>query len=295
MNENMTLHKFLSGVYVPSRLDLTVESADQIGYAIKVLDEWHGSPVKLSDLSEPFLRGFLHAYLAAHSASTVNSKRGHLLAVWQCAWEEGYLPHPPRRRKVPKAKTILAVPEAWSPAELGRILQSCAKCRGNVCSIPTAAWWRSILLVAYDTGERRRALLAVEPADVNLERGFIVFKATKTKRQRWCKVAPETVDAMRVIYVGERSRLWPWPYRIECLNRALCRILLRAGVRFGRPSGGVWHKFRRTSGSLVEQAGGDGSRHLGNTRAVFERHYRDPRMFSSTMDLLPRPEYGVAK
>ena len=68
------------------------------------------------------------------------------------------------------------------------------------------------------------------------------------------------------------------------------RICKRAGVRYGRRYGGLFHKLRRTSGTLVEQAGADGSRHIGNTRAVFERRYRDPRFMSRVaLELLPRP------
>ena len=84
--------------------------------------------------------------------------------------------------------------------------------------------------------------------------------------------------------------MWPWSKTREWLQKAVRKIFKKAGVAYGRPHGGLFHKFRRTSGSLVEAAGGDGARHLGNTRAVFEQHYRDPRIcVADAPMILPRP------
>jgi hypothetical protein len=40
--------------------------------------------------------------------------------------------------------------------------------------------------------------------------------------------------------------------------------------------------------TLSEAAGGDGARHLGHSRKVFEKHYRDVRLVgASQLDKLP--------
>jgi integrase len=279
-DKNPTLSGFLESVYVPSRVDISAGAVEQIRYAITAVERWHGSPVKIRQLSEPFVRGFLSAYAKDVSAGTVNSKRGHLLALWQCGWEEGYLPAPPKRTQVRRARATRRVPEAWTADEMSAILAAC-----NATRRP--AWWKSILLVAYQTGERRGALLATAPAAVNLDRACIVFTRTKTGRQRWCSLTPDCVAAVRSIYDATAPLVWRYSGTLRRLDDCLAGILDRAGVRHGRPAGGVWHKFRRTSGSLVEQAGGDGARHIGVTRAVFEMHYKDPRLFASSVNLLP--------
>ncbi len=275
---NPALLAFLTTVYVPSRVDISAGSVDQIRYAITALERWHGEPVRIRQLSEPFIRGFLSSYAREKRPGTVNSKRGHLLALWQCAWEEGYLPQPPKRTQVRRARANPAVPEAWTTEEMRRILRAAE-----------TDWWRSILLTAYDTGERRGALLATRPAAIDLDRGCVVFTKPKSGRQRWCSLAADTVAAIRRVYVSAADRVWPYTGSLRRLDGALSGILDRAGVRYGRDSGGVWHKFRRTSGTLVEAAGGDGAAHLGNTRAVFEASYKDPRFFHSSVALLPRP------
>lgn len=283
------LTQFLRDVYVSARLGISPSAAEQIGYAIRSLERWHGDPLRISQLSEPLLRGFLSDYCREHSASTANSKRGHLLALWQCAWEEGYRDQPPRRSKVRVLRTERAVPEAWTPAEVARILVTCNGEQGRLDGILAACWWRSLLLVAYDTGERRGALLKTMLADLDCDRAVVLFRATKTRQHRLCALSPDTVEACRRILAPQRPLLWPWPHHRSYLDKSLRRILRRAGVPYGRDRGGVWHKFRRTSGSLVEAAGGDGAKHLGNTRAVFEQSYRDPRFFHSSVELLPRP------
>jgi len=282
--DNPTLAEFLGQTYRMARPNCSDGQADQIGYAITAIERWHGGTLRVADLSEPLLRGFLAAYSRTVSPATANSKRGHLLALWQCAWEEGLLAEPPRRAKVQRITEPQRVPEAWTPAEMARIL---AACDGT----DRSAWWRSILLTAYDTGERRGALLAVSPADVDCDHQWIVFRATKTKRQRWAQLSQQAADAVAAILNPTSDRVWLWHGHLRECDRELSRILERAGVRYGRDAGGVWHKFRRTSGTLVEQAGGDGARHLGNSRAVFERCYRDPRFFHSSVDLLPRPTF----
>jgi integrase len=274
------LSGFLDSVYVPSRVDISTGAVEQIRYAITAIERWHGGPVKIRQLSEPFVRGFLASYATEVSSGTVNSKRGHLLALWQCAWEEGYLSQPPKRTQVRRARCRPRVPEAWTADEMRAILAACA-------ASDRPDWWRSLLLVAYQTGERRGSLIRTPPSAINMSQGYIVFTRTKSGRQRWCQLTAAAVAAVRSILEPTAPRVWPWSRSLRRLDAELAAILDLAGVAYGRDRGGVWHKFRRTSGSLVEQAGGDGAKHIGVGRAVFEQHYRDPRLFGSSVNLLP--------
>ena len=89
---------------------------------------------------------------------------------------------------------------------------------------------------------------------------------------------------------GMRVLVYPWPWRRAALYRRMSGICRRANVRYGRGAGGLYGKLRKTSGTLIESAGGDGARHLGNTREVFEKFYYDARFAPSQIDLLPRPK-----
>ena len=287
----MRLADFLNQVYVPSRLELSVGAIRQMAVSVRVWSHFLGRQAILDDLTEDALRRFLTVYRQDHAAATTNSKRCQLLALWQCAWEEGRHPQPPRRSKIRKAKAQPRIPEAWSPEEVGRILMVTRQTTGKIADLPASAWWTSLLLTFYDTGERRSAVLASAPANISLSEGWIVFVRTKTGIPRWCALHDDTIHACREIWDDARQRFWPWPYSREWLDDSFRKILKRASVRHGPEHGGLFQFLRRTSGTLVEANGGDGAKHIGNTRAVFERHYRDPRFFASQLDRLPRPTF----
>ena len=275
---------------MPSRIEIGAESVRQMEISIRVAEQWAGRTLTIEDFSEDAVRRFLSEYRKTHSASTTNSKRCQLLALWRCAWEEDMLPNPPKARKIRRAKVSPAIPEAWSESEVGRILDATANIKGTVAGIPASWWWESLILAAYDTGERRKALLAVRPSDVSLSGPWIVFHSTKTKAPRWCPLSREAASACARIYDKDRKTLWPWPCSREWLDEQLRELCKAAGVRYGRVNGGLWHKIRRTCGTLVEANGGDGAKAIGNTRRVFERHYLDPRFIrDSEFHRLPRP------
>lgn len=288
---NRNAREFFRSVYVPSRIDLCAESIRQMEFSLTVMERWIGRPVTLDDCDEDFLRRFLTHYRRTHAAATTNSKRCQLLAIWRCAWEEGYVDQPPKAKRVRKARESRIIPEAWSAAEVSRILAAVDASNARpIEGIPARDWMRSIMLAMYDTGERKKATLSVTPQDVDLDAATILYRNTKTGDHRLCKLHPDTVAAIRVIYSTDRKRLWPWTKSREALDKRVKKILKASGVRYGRGSGGLLHKLRRTSGTLVEANGGDGAAHIGNTRKVFLKHYLDPRFLDrSQLSRLPRP------
>lgn len=276
--------------YCAARLDLSAGWAEQLRLAVVLCDRWHGRPVRLAELSSELLTEFLR-YLLQHgrSGATVNSKRSALLALWRAAAGQDLAPPV---GPVTKLRQTPAAPEAWSPAEFTRLVAQCRSEQGEVSGIPRAFWMTSLLLVIYDTGARIGAMLGVRPIDVDLGAGYLRLRASmqKTGIELIRPLHPQTIDACRAIWSPDRLRMWPWPYRRETLYHWLRRVCAGAGVRAGRGCGGLFNKLRRTSGSLVECNGGDGSRHLGNSRRVFEAHYLDVRILGrGQLDKLPRP------
>lgn len=286
--QRMPLLAFLYDVYVPSRMEISPPAISQAEITIRLFERWAGRSLRIGDFKEDLIRRFLLEMLKTRAGSTVNSKRTHLLAFWKCAWEEGILPELPR--KIRRAKVVPTIPEAWTEEEVGRILFSARQSRHPIAGIPGSDWWMAFLLVIYDTGERRGAMFATAPRDVNLADAYVVFRNTKTGRPRLCALHPDTVEACGRIYDPERELMFPFASTTESLQKRFRKILWRAKVTFGRGHGGLFHKLRRTSGTLVEQAGGDGAKHIGNTRAVFESNYLDPRFGSRrSLEALPRP------
>lgn len=290
---DITLAEFLHSVYVPAKLGLRPGSIEQLAVAVVVLDHWHGSPVTLSHLSDRLLQRFLADYVKQHHPATVNSKRRAILTLWRFAYDEGLVNELPRR--VPKLKEPLRLPEAWTVSEVERIICEARQVPGVLVGscypVPKRHFWPALLLAVYESGGRIGAVRQVRPCDVSLADRYMIFRAETQKdfRPKFCPLGDQAIAAIAAIYSEHCPLVWPWPYSREWLERSFKKILHRAGVRYGRGRGGLFHKLRRTSGSLVEANGGDGSRHLGNSRAVFNKHYRDPRVTGGgQLDRLPR-------
>lgn len=284
----MTLERFIHEHYVPSRLGIRPESVRQMEISVRLLDRWAGRQVNVSELSDQLIRSFLSDYLKTASAATVNAKRRQLLALWRAAADDGLVDRRPGR--IARAPENLAEPEAWTLDQVTAILRVAKDLPGRVGDLPAREWWPSLLLVVYDTGERIGAVRQTLTRDVLLDWPGVLFRTRKQHTHRWQPISDQAADACRSIWSDDRRLMWPWPKSREWLEHSFRRILTTAGVPHGRDRGGLFHKLRRTSGSLVEASGGDGARHLGNTRAVFERHYRDPRICGGgQLRYLPRP------
>jgi integrase len=285
------LGDFLESVYLPTRIQLSADRLRHLAGTIVQLEQFAGRRIFVKDFSEVLIRDYLTWLRSTgRAAETVNSRRADLLALWRCAWDEELVPDPPRSRKVRRLTSPRRIPEAWSSGQVRAILNACSQAPGRICGIPASLWWRSLIGVAYDTGERRGAILATPTKDLLLDHSAVVFRQTKTGAERFCRLDSSTVEFCRAIYDPCRPLMWPWHGEIDSLNDRLETILKRAGVPWGRNRGGVFSKFRKTSGTLVEANGGRGNEHIGNTRKVFEAHYLDPRFLDrSQLDKLPRP------
>jgi integrase len=287
------LADYVRTTYHLRRPDLSLGTIVERLAAVRRFSDFLGRPASLADLEADLVARFILWFRPRAAPATVNSKRRALLALWRDAISAGVLAKPPG--EIRGVRDCPKIPEAWTLDEISRIVQAAGRELGMVAGLPAGPYWRSLILAAIDTGARIGALSSVSTADVNLlgPAAGIVLQAehAKTKRPEWRPLHPQTVAACEEIWSAGRELMWPWPMLPNARRAAFAKILRNAGVRYGRACGGLFHKLRRTSGSLVEANGGDGSRQLGNTRKVFERHYLDPRISGrGQLDFLPRPE-----
>lgn len=285
----MTGAEYLTGVYLPTRIGMRSGSIQQYRIALSHFDAFTKN-AKLSTWTPETLSRWLASLAGTCSGSTINSKRRAVLTIWRHAWETGE--HPEAPRGVAKAREPKRVPRAWTLAEIDRLLEVVRSQPGTVDGIPASAWWESLVLAVFDTGERISAVRAVETVDVDLADGWLMIRAEahKVAQDRLLGIAADTVAAIARIYDPTRELLWPWPMHRNTVWGQFRRMVKAAGIRYAGGHCNLFHRVRRTSGNLVEQAGGDGAKHLGHTRAVFEQSYRDPRFSRRSVDLLPRPE-----
>ena len=281
------LCEILEKSYLPSRLGTSKSHAKQFRFTLAIFSRWLEHPATVADFAA--VGSFLLSYSDGRSPQTVNSKRAYLLALWRHSSKFHGATALGEIRKMPER---LDPPQSWTIEDMGRIITACQRSRGFINGIWSTSFFRSLIFAAYDTGARIGQLLNVAPADVNLPERMMLLRAAAAKdgRGRIRQLSDQSETAIQLIWSDSRERLWPWDRSHNALQGRINRILDWAGVKHGRGQGGNFHKFRRTSGTLVEAAGGDGSRHIGNSRKVFEKFYLDPRIVpQSQLSRLPRP------
>ncbi len=183
-------------------------------------------------------------------------------------------------RQVAQAKCLPSARiEAWTRREVARIIQ-CAQERGD--------WLADPLLFLAMTGCRRGEMLALEWADVDLERGRASIrqsfsrgqlKSTKSGHGRSVELAPDLIDMLRRraengrhgrVFLGKRGRGWT----DRGFNTAWQRVRREAakhGVRSLK-----LHCFRHTWASWALAAGHDAvwaAAQLGHSLQIFLRRY----------------------
>jgi integrase len=288
-----TISGYLEGIYLRENFGLSDGYVAELRRAVRQFCSHCGFEPTVDELCPHLFSGWLKSLLDAGLApATINNKRRMLMTVWKAACRWKRLPRP-KTRSVKKLVEPSPIPTAWTPDQCARIFDACRRLRGSIAGVPRAAWWLSLFLAVYSCGERIRAVRLAKTLDCDIDAGTILLRwsTVKTRKNRQVWLTPDAVSAIRSIYSPTRELLWPWPYGKRHFFRQARRIIESAGVPCPKGEGkNLFQRMRRTSGSLVEAAGGDGARHLGNTRQVFEKHYRAADICgASQVHLLPVP------
>jgi hypothetical protein len=109
-------------------------------------------------------------------------------------------------------------------------------------------------------------MLSVERSWIDRNNQFITVRH-KTGRRVAVGLYPATLELIDATFPPERKLIWPLSVSREWMRQTFCKIVEIAGV-----SGSLkW--LRAGSGTSVDELHGHGEQHLGNSRAIFERHY----------------------
>lgn len=250
-----------------------------------------GRPPCLADLTNDNLTRLTRSLLDKRlAAATVNERCRRVAKFWEFLARRGAVAIWPNRIKIPEP---VRTPIAWLRPELARIFDAVKSLQGDICGIPRAKWWRALLLLDWDSGERIGALLALRWSYLAQDGWLHVpAEARKGKRKDMTyRLAPDTLDALSAIRQPAREYIFPWPYDENYIFNRFEQILERAKLPTDRKS--KFHRMRRSVASHYEAAGGNATRLLGHEdRRTTIRSYLDPRIVSQSqaIDLLFRPE-----
>lgn len=153
-------------------------------------------------------------------------------------------------------------PEAWTPEEVERLISE--GCKGMPCE---AQWrWQLCIALAYYTGLDRCDIERLERRHFKAD-GALLYRRRKTGGEPTGGIPAELLAYIdqNCPAKGPMLRMGASP---EWFRRVFAQIVARAKLH------GTFKRLRKSSGSLVERdQPGKGHKHLGNTRAIFEKHY----------------------
>ncbi len=282
----MTLQQLLNDVYAPLK-GISDRTIRLYGMTIGKYQEFLGGvePTVEQHLDELELAKFLAWRLRTRSVGTAAKDRAQLHALAEFAARRGLCPWPQMRTiRVPER-----VPRAWLIDEFRKLLVACDGEQGEICGVPAALWFRSILQTAYWTGERIGGLLALEWSDV--EPQAVIFRAEGRKGQRADIYRPIPLECYEAVMATKTKRkiVFDWDRSYTLIWHRLGRICERAGLPNDRMS--KFHRVRKTSASYYAAAGGDPQTLMGHSSPAVTRKYLDPRIVrpdTNAPDVLPK-------
>lgn len=300
------LLRFLNESYAPQRLaDSSPDTVNMYRRTVLLFSWFLACDATFENLNEDAVDRFL-AWLKQSGGwanATINGYRAELLAIWRHAWRKRKVSELPR--DISKLSLPKRVPDAWSTAQVGLILNSAREEQGDICGIPACDWWPALILTLYDTGLRIAALMQSRLTDFDPATRWLMIPAEVQKQDadQVFRLPDDTVAAIVAMNERESNREWlfPWPLdpsgQYSALRNSYRRILKRAELGISRRD--LFHKMRRTSATAVwkvmgKQAAQD---HLGHSSASVTAGYLDPRQLvaeQSPSERIARPQ-GLAR
>ncbi len=239
--------------------------------AVSVYCGWAGGDVPLQEFNgERISQMLLAKQRAGRSAYYVKSLRGGLIALLRDIRGDAPI------ERVRSIRTPQLDPTALTAAEVERLLAACH-------ALPIRCRWYYQLMIAlgYYTGLDAADIWRLERRTIG-DDGSIFFRRGKTGSPVYVQIPPDVL-AMIDKHCPNHGPILKRTMSKEWFRQILRGIFARAKLC------GTFKTLRKSSGSGVEaESPGTGHRHLGNTRAIFEKHYEARRITRDKPTMPPR-------
>lgn len=275
----MTLDAFLENVYVPLRLrGRSPESVRLLRHAVTQFSRWLGRPAVLDDLDDLTVSQWLTAMGQKKSPNSVARERSGILAIWNLAQGRGLVK---LRPTVAPELVPHSTPRAFTEEELGRLAECAKYSSGWVGPVCASTFFRALIAVGLETGERINALLNT-PRSCWQRPTLTVPAAIRKGRQqeRVYELSPEASDLLDAASAHSGPTVFWWTASDTALRKRWKTITRRAGLGDGREV--QFHALRRSTASHLAAAGLDATAFLGHSSdRITRRSYLDPRVVDS--------------
>lgn len=250
---------------------LAPETVAWYARAVSVYCSWAGSDVPLQDFNgQRISEMLLDKQRAGRSAYYVKSLRGGLVALLREVRGESPV------ERVRSIRCPPLDPHALKPAEVEWLLVA-------VASLPPASRWRYRLMIAlgYYTGLDACDIWRIELKHFGRD-GSLFFRREKTGSPVYVRVPPEVMAEIHE-HCPRKGPILKMGVSKEWFRRVIAGLFAKAKLQ------GTFKTLRKSSGSGVEdEHPGTGHKHLGNTRAIFERHYESKRITRGKPTMPPK-------
>lgn len=201
------------------------------------------SNLPLANLTHAAVACYRDARLKEVKADTVRREFNLLRHVWSVAHREwGQVPrdNPFEDLRMPKASPHR---ERSLTSDEWERLKKAAQCQSQRFLYP-------MLLLAYESGLRRSELLNLRPTDIDLSRGDLKVRDSKSGFGRLVFLSPSTCEVLKHWILENDKGDKVFPCSIYGLRYAFERALVSAGIEDFR-----WHDLRHCATSRLAEAG----------------------------------------
>ena len=252
------------------------------GMLVDRFERFLGRPAVVGDLDDLVVARFLRWRSETPAwrgrlpqPATVRKDRVMIAAVWTYAARKRWAADFPELPKIRVAKTI-PIGKAYTAADVAAMIRTAKKRIGKTGGLPSRWWWPTLIYAAVCTGERFSALTSLRWAQVDLERGRVIFLAAT--RKGGTRDIERAITTQLSAMLAEHRRgpgdlVWPWDRRTRSQWASLQVLCRSAGVRYRG-----FHGLRRTAASYAALAGGTAAatRLLDHSDPNLQAVYVDP-------------------
>jgi len=276
----MTLYELFE-LYARKRLRVASPHTTRLyRHSIAAFEVTMGRQATTNDLIDDNLDDHMARLVNAGLAvATANKDYAQITTIWRFANRNRLVDTWPNVRPYPEPERV---PLGWMPADLHKLFLAIREEPGTICSAPACLWWKTLILVLLDCGERIGAIrqLTRDSIQGNCLLVSAGFRKGKT-RDKLFALEPETMESLKVLLMSHRRKeLFPWDMCQTYVYTRYKKILERAGLSVDRRS--KFHRIRRTVASAVKNQGGDATAAMDHANSKTTQRYLDPRIVGET-------------
>lgn len=213
------------------------------------------------------------------AVATANKDYAQITAIWRFANRNRLCNTWPNVQPYPEPERV---PLGWLPGELERLFESIELEDGRIFSAPAKLWWRTLLLVLLDSGERIGAIKQLKRSSIHGNCLLVAAQYRKGKtRDKLFTLSPDTLESLKnLLSSHRRDELFPWDRSETYIYYKFNKILERADLSSDRRS--KFHRIRRTVASAVKNQGGDATAAMDHSSSKTTQRYLDSRIVGET-------------